>query len=94
VVTPAEVPGFTAINDLTLQTRPKAQPAVKGLSASLTNLELSNRFELLDERRHEAAQYLGISREKLRQLNLAGKGPPRTEDGRYLYEGLDNFNMS
>jgi hypothetical protein len=42
----------------------------------------------------EAARYLGISREHLRQLNLAGKGPPRTEDGRYPYEGLDNFKMS
>lgn len=41
----------------------------------------------------EAAEYLGISRETLRQLNNAGKGPPRTEDGRYPYEGLDSFNL-
>ena len=41
----------------------------------------------------EAAEYLGISREKLRQLNLAGNGPPRTEDGRYPFEGLDSFNL-
>ena len=42
----------------------------------------------------QAAAYLGISRETLRQLNLAGKGPPRTEDGRYRFSDLDNFNMS
>ena len=41
----------------------------------------------------EAASYLGISREKLRQLNLAGRGPRRTEDGRYRYEDLDSFNL-
>ena len=41
----------------------------------------------------EAAEYLGISRETLRQLNLAGKGPPRTNDGRYPYDGLDDFNL-
>lgn len=41
----------------------------------------------------EAAEYLGISRETLRRLNLAGKGPPRTKDGRYSYESLDSFNL-
>jgi hypothetical protein len=42
----------------------------------------------------DAAAYLGISREKLRRLNVAGKGPPRTEDGRYPYEGLDSYKIT
>jgi hypothetical protein len=42
VVTPAELPPVASINELDLQTPPKVQPAVKGLFAALTNLELSN----------------------------------------------------
>jgi hypothetical protein len=38
-----------------------------------------------------AAQYLGRSREFLRQLHLAGKGPRRGADGLYSYDDLDSF---
>jgi hypothetical protein len=38
-----------------------------------------------------AAQYLGRSREFLRQLHLAGKGPRRGADGSYSYDDLDAF---
>jgi DNA-binding NtrC family response regulator len=38
-----------------------------------------------------AAEYLGCSREHLRQLHLAGKGPRRAADGTYLYDDLDSF---
>jgi hypothetical protein len=68
------------------------------LEARLRKLEQN--FQLIARSRHkgfakhgEAAEYLGISREKLRTLNNEGRGPPRTEDGRYPYEGLDAFNM-
>jgi hypothetical protein len=69
------------------------------LEARLRKLE-QNFQHLVTRSRHkgfakhgEAAEYLGISREKLRTLNKEGRGPPRTEDGRYPYEGLDLFNM-
>jgi|RhiMetdeSRZDD1v2_1073273.scaffolds.fasta_scaffold2427406_2 hypothetical protein len=38
-----------------------------------------------------AAQYLGRSREFLRQLHLRGEGPRRGADGSYSYDDLDAF---
>jgi len=38
-----------------------------------------------------AAQYLGRSREYLRQLHLRGEGPRRAADGSYSYDDLDAF---
>src|SRR5262245_53917608 len=38
-----------------------------------------------------AAQYLGKSREWLRQLHLRGEGPRRAADGTYSFDDLDNF---
>lgn len=38
-----------------------------------------------------AADYLGKSREYLRQLHLRGEGPPRAVDGSYSYDDLDAF---
>ena len=63
---------------------------------------LRDRVEQL-ERRHtrtnrgranqrKAAEYLGCSREYLRQLHLAGKGPRRAADGSYHYDDLDVFS--
>jgi hypothetical protein len=42
----------------------------------------------------EAARYLGFGREKLRRLNIAGKGPEREPDGRYKISKLDEFRFS
>ena len=38
-----------------------------------------------------AAEYLGCSREHLRQLHLAGRGPRRAADGSYTYDDLDSW---
>lgn len=38
-----------------------------------------------------AAEYLGRSREFLRQLHLRGTGPRRAPDGLYSYDDLDAF---
>ena len=38
-----------------------------------------------------AAEYLGKSREWLRQRELHGDGPPRNPDGTYPLDGLDDF---
>jgi hypothetical protein len=38
-----------------------------------------------------AAEYIGRSREYLRQLELSGKGPQRNVDGTYPYDVLDAF---
>jgi hypothetical protein len=38
-----------------------------------------------------AADYLGRSREYLRQLHLRGEGPVRAADGTYSYDDLDAF---
>jgi hypothetical protein len=39
-----------------------------------------------------AAQYLGKSREWLRQLHLRGEGPHRASDGTYSFDDLDAFS--
>lgn len=39
-----------------------------------------------------AADYLGKSREYLRQLHLRGKGPRRAADGTYAFDDLDAFS--
>ena len=39
-----------------------------------------------------AADYLGKSREWLRQLHLRGEGPHRAPDGSYSYDDLDAFS--
>jgi hypothetical protein len=39
-----------------------------------------------------AADYLGKSREWLRQLHLRGEGPHRAADGSYSYDDLDAFS--
>lgn len=43
----------------------------------------------LNQRR--AAEYIGKSREYLRQRELCGNGPPRNADGTYPIAGLDAF---
>jgi hypothetical protein len=37
------------------------------------------------------AEYLGVSRETLRQLELGGRGPVMNPDGSYSYDNLDLF---
>jgi hypothetical protein len=39
-----------------------------------------------------AAQYLGKSREWLRQRHLRGEGPVRDPDGTYTYDNLDAYS--
>jgi hypothetical protein len=39
-----------------------------------------------------AAEYIGKSREYLRQLHKRGKGPRRAADGSYAYDDLDAFS--
>jgi hypothetical protein len=39
-----------------------------------------------------AADYLGKSREWLRQLHLRGEGPRRAADGSYSFDDLDAFS--
>jgi DNA-binding XRE family transcriptional regulator len=39
----------------------------------------------------EAAEYIGVSRETLRQLELRGEGPRRNPDGTYSFDALDLF---
>jgi hypothetical protein len=39
-----------------------------------------------------AAEYLGKSREWLRQLHLRGEGPHRAADGSYSFDDLDAFS--
>jgi hypothetical protein len=60
---------------------------------------LSERVERLENDRRRttrgrtnqrgAADYLGCSREHLRQLHLRGEGPRRAADGSYAYDDLD-----
>jgi hypothetical protein len=70
LATPAELPRVASINDLALQTPPKAQCGFKGLFAALTNRELSkpsartrNHFWHLLER-----QEAGLPARKIRLL--------------------------
>jgi DNA-binding XRE family transcriptional regulator len=41
-----------------------------------------------------AAEYLGISRETLRKLELSGEGPAMNGDGTYAFDQLDIFKES
>ena len=76
----AELPGFAPINDLTLQTRPKAQPAVKGLFASLANIELSNSCAALGVTARSSSPVLALCR----KLIDAGHDPATPMD---VYRG-------
>jgi hypothetical protein len=40
-----------------------------------------------------AAQYLGVSRETLRQMRLRGEGPVMNHDGTFSYDRLDDFKV-
>jgi hypothetical protein len=63
--------------------------------------ELSERVQRLERLRtrssrgrvnqRRAAEYLGRSREFLRQLHLRGAGPPRAADGSYSLDDLDSW---
>lgn len=61
--------------------------------------ELRERVQRLERRpskrgsctQRKAADYLGKSREFLRQLHLQGKGPRRNPDGTYSYDNLDAY---
>jgi hypothetical protein len=39
----------------------------------------------------QQAEYIGVSRETLRQLELRGEGPIMNPDGSYNYDRLDLF---
>jgi len=64
--------------------------------------DLRERVKKLEEAAHRtrrgrtnqrgAAQYLGKSREWLRQLHLRGEGPHRNPDGSYSFDDLDSFS--
>lgn len=63
--------------------------------------ELRSRLDRLERRearsnrgrcnQRKAAEYLGRSREWLRQQHLLGKGPRRGSDGSYAFDDLDAF---
>ncbi len=63
--------------------------------------DLEKRVALLERAPHRttrghctqrrAADYIGCSREHLRQLHLRGEGPKRNADGTYSYDNLDAF---
>jgi hypothetical protein len=68
------------------------QELVEDLRARVARLESGTRRT---SRGHcnmrQAAEYLGHSREWLRQRHLRGEGPARNPDGSYSYDQLDAF---
>jgi hypothetical protein len=69
-----------------------AQSEIKELRARLERLEQMHiRTNRGRTNQQGAAQYLGKSREYLRQLHLRGNGPRRAADGSYSFDDLDAF---
>jgi DNA-binding XRE family transcriptional regulator len=69
---------------------PSVQSEIADLRERVARLE-----RLRTKRGHcnkkEAAEYIGVSRETLRQLELRGEGPVMNPDGSYNYDQLDLF---
>jgi len=66
---------------------------IENLKARVSRLE-SARTNRGRTNQRGAADYLGKSREWLRQLHLRGEGPRRAADGSYSYDDLDAFAES
>jgi hypothetical protein len=68
------------------------QSSINDLTARVQRLErLRTRTTRGHASQRRAAEYIGKSREWLRQRELCGNGPPRNPDGTYPYDGLDAF---
>ncbi len=63
--------------------------AINELRERVQRLERRSNRGRVNQRR--AAEYLGRSREFLRQLHLRGEGPPRAADGSYAIDDLDSW---
>jgi hypothetical protein len=68
------------------------QQQIDGLKVRLGQLETYARKTNRGRTNQQgAAQYLGRSREWLRQLHLRGEGPRRGADGSYSFDDLDAY---
>jgi hypothetical protein len=71
---------------------PETQSAIHDLRERVKRLEVtSGRTKRGRTNQRGAAEYLGKSREWLRQMHLRGKGPHRAPDGSYSFDDLDAF---
>jgi hypothetical protein len=71
----------------------EVQSKIDDLDKRVQVLEASaNRTKRGRTNQRGAAQYLGKSREWLRQLHLRGEGPHRAADGTYSFDDLDSFS--
>ena len=66
----------------------KLEKRVAALEESVRRLETKNRGYL---NQTDAAQYLGRSKEYLRERNCKGKGPARMPNGMYAINDLDEW---
>jgi hypothetical protein len=72
---------------------PEIQSAIHDLRERVKRLEETTRRTRRGRTNQRgAAEYLGKSREWLRQLHLRGGGPRRAPDGSYSYDDLDAFS--
>ena len=67
------------------------QSEITELRERVSRLEGARRTNRGRTNQRGAADYLGRSREYLRQLHLRGEGPRRGSDGSYSYDDLDRF---
>jgi hypothetical protein len=70
------------------------QSEIDSLKERVARLEGNRRTSRGRTNQRGAADYLGRSREWLRQLHLRGEGPRRGADGSYSYDDLDAFAES
>jgi hypothetical protein len=70
------------------------QSEIDTLKERVARLEGNRRTNRGRTNQGGAANYLGRSREWLRQLHLRGEGPRRGADGSYSYDDLDAFAES
>jgi hypothetical protein len=71
---------------------PETQSELNDLRERVKRLEsVQSRTSRGRTNQRGAAEYLGKSREWLRQRHLRGDGPHRAADGTYSYDDLDAF---
>jgi hypothetical protein len=70
------------------------QSEIDSLKERVKRLEGNRRTNRGRTNQRGAANYLGRSREWLRQLHLRGEGPRRGADSFYSYDDLDAFAES
>jgi hypothetical protein len=72
---------------------PEVQSDIDDLRQRVEKLEaVARRTKRGRTNQRGAAEYLGKSREWLRQLHLRGEGPHRAPDGTYSFDDLDSFS--